>query len=136
MFYILLRLWKNCVHGNHTNLQLNVHTTYITIKLQHWKIISYTWIIRKFQGYGIFWMYFGWLYNFGQCALTLCFNYFIVCNLGTQMEWCGLHSPSPYEHVQFGKCQVVWTLPCQMHGLCDNSICKLPCNFNGTIAIK
>jgi len=108
MFYILPTLWKNCVHGNHTNLQLNVHTTYITIKLQHWKIINYTWILRKFQGYGIFWMYFCWLYNFGQCALTLCFNNFIfvICNSSTQMQWCGLHGPSPYEHIQCGKCQL------------------------------
>jgi hypothetical protein len=40
--------------------------------------------------------------------LTLCFNYFILVinNLGTQMQWCGLHGPSPYEHIQCGKCQL------------------------------
>jgi hypothetical protein len=71
-------------------------------------------------------MYFGQLYNFGQCALTMCFNCFIVviCNLGTQMQWCGLHGPSPYEHVQCDKCQLAWMLPCHMHGLCDNPTCN------------
>jgi hypothetical protein len=73
-----------------------------------------TWVLGKFQGYGIFWTYFGQLYNFGQCALTLCFNCFIVIIRkwsSTQMQWYGLHGPSPCEHIQCGKCQLA-------HGHC------------------
>jgi hypothetical protein len=92
----LFTLLKNCIYGDCINLQLHVLTNYVTTRLQHWKTISCTWVLGKFQGYGGFWTYFGQLYNFGQCALTLCFNCFVVviCNSSTQMQWCGLHSPS------------------------------------------
>jgi hypothetical protein len=91
-----LTLWENCVHNDHTNLQVYVHINYITTRLQHWKMINCTCVLKKFQRYGIFWTYFGQLYNFGdQCVLTFCFSCFIVviCNLGTQMQLCRLQSP-------------------------------------------
>jgi hypothetical protein len=122
----LFTLLKNCIYGDCINLQLHVLIDYVTTRLQHWKMISCTWVLGKFQGYGGFWTYFGQLYNVDQCALTLCFNCFIVviCNLSTQMRWCGLQSPSPYKHIQCGKFQLAWTLPCHMHGLCDNLMCN------------